>query len=105
MTYVDTAYINVARKNEMQHHKRTMDQLSEKIAQLNKAVAWEVEQHRTRLEELERVEGTLNLTESSTEAKTVQPTLEPTPSTRRRCTKSRKYLHRSMQKPASQLVG
>ena len=105
MTYVDTAYINVARKNEMQHHKRTMDQLSEKIAQLNKAVAWEVEQHRSRLEELQRVEGTFGLTESPKTPKTAQPTLDLTPSSKRQCTKSRKYLHRSIQKPASQLVG
>ena len=52
-------YISVARKNELQHHEHTMEQLRIKIARLTKSVDWELEQHQSRLKELKQVEDTL----------------------------------------------
>lgn len=105
MTYADVRYISVARINEMRHHKRTMEQLEAKIAQLTKAVAWELDQHHARLKELQQAEDTLDTSKSQAQSFSSQPTLEPIPSSQRRWTKSRKYVHRSAQNPAAQLVG
>ena len=105
MPYVDTEYINVARTSETQHHERTMDQLREKIAQLTKALDWEMAQHESRLKELQQVEDTLRMKESPSKPVTKRPTLDPVPSSKQRWTKSRKYVHRSIQKPVAELVG
>ena len=105
MTYADVRYISVARKSEVQHHEHTMEQLRAKIAQLTKSVAWELEQHQSRLKELQQAENTLAMADSPTPTMNSQPTLEPIPSSQRRWTKSRKYVHRSIQKPVPQLVG
>jgi len=105
MTYVDVQYISVARNNELQHHERTMKELRAKIAQLTKAVAWELAQHQSRLKELQQAEDTLAMSDSSKPSMTKQPTLEPVPSSKRRWTQSRKYVHRSIQNPVAQLVG
>ena len=105
MTYVDDQYISVARTNEVQHHEHTMKKLRAKIAQLTKAVAWELEQHQSRLKELEQVEDTLSMDHSLIPPVHTQPTLEPVPSSQRRWTKSRRYVHRSIQKPVALLVG
>jgi len=104
MTYADARYISVARTSEVQHHEHTMEQLRAKIAQLTKSVAWEMEQHDSRLKELQQVEDTLAMDHSPTPSMGIQPTLEPNPSSRRRWTKSRKYVHRSEQQPVAQLV-
>jgi hypothetical protein len=82
-----------------------MEQLRTKIAQLTKGVAWEMEQHQSRLKELQQAEDTLAMTASPTPSMSSQPTLEPIPSSLRRWTKSRKYVHRSIQQPVAQLVG
>ena len=105
MTYVDVQYISVARKNEVQHHERAMEDLRAKIAQLTKAVAWETEQHQSRLKELQQAEDTLVISDSAQQLMTKPPTLEPVPSAKRRWTQSRKYVHRSAQKPVAELVG
>ena len=105
MTYADVRYITVARKNEVQHHEHTMEQLRAKIAQLTKSVTWELEQHQSRLKELQQAEDTLAMNDSPAPSMSSQPTLEPIPSAQRRWTKSRKYVHRSIQKPVAQLVG
>lgn len=105
MTYADAHYISVARNSEVKHHEHTMDQLHAKIAQLTKAVAWELEQHHSRLKELQQAEDTLAMTTTSQPSVSQQPTLEPTPSSHRRWTQSRKYVHRSSQKPVAELVG
>ena len=105
MTYADVRYISVARKSEAQHHEHTMEHLRAKIAQLTKSVAWELEQHQSRLKELQQAEDTLAMADSPTPTMSSQPTLEPIPSSQRRWTKSRKYVHRSIQKPVAQLVG
>lgn len=105
MTYADVRYISVARKNEIRHHEYTMEQLRTKIAQLTKSVDWELEQHQSRLKELQQAEDTLAMTDSPTPSMGSKPTLEPIPSSQRRWTKSRKYVHRSIQKPIAQLVG
>ena len=80
MTYADVPYISVARTSEVQHHEHTMEQLQIKIAQLTKAVAWELEQHQSRLKELQQAEDTLAMTNSPTPSMSSQPTLEPIPS-------------------------
>ena len=105
MTYADVKYISVARTSEARHHERTMEQLRAKIAQLTKSVAWEMEQHQSRLKELQQAEDTLTMNDSPAPLMGSQPTLEPVPSAQRRWTKSRKYVHRSIQKPSAQLVG
>jgi hypothetical protein len=105
MTYVDEQYITVARNNEVRHHERTMEQLRAKIAQLTKAVEWELQQHQARLTELQQVEGTLAVDHSSHPSMTSQPTLAPNPSSRLHWTQSRKYIHRSHQQPVAHLVG
>lgn len=105
MTYADVRYISVARKSEVQHHEHTMEQLRAKIAQLTKSVAWELEQHQSRLKELQQAEDTLAMNDSPAPSMSSQPTLEPVPSAQRRWTKSRKYVKRSIQKPVAQLVG
>jgi hypothetical protein len=106
MMYVDSRYISVARKSELLQHERTMNQLRRQVAQLSKAVAWELEQHQTRLKELQRVEATL-AAEAGQPARspTTQPTLEPVPSSIRKWTKFRKHAHRSLQKSVAELVG
>jgi len=82
-----------------------MEQLRTKIAQLTKGVAWELEQHQSRLKELQQAEDTLAMTDSPTPSTSSKPTLEPIPSAQRRWTQSRKYVHRSIPKPVAQLVG
>jgi len=104
MTYVDDQYISVARNNEMRHHEWTMDQLRAKIAQLTKAVAWELKQHHARLTELQQVEGALAIDDSPTPSMTIQPTVEPNSSSRRQRTQSRKCVHKSAQKLVAELV-
>ena len=105
MTYADAKYISVARDSEVKHHERTMEQLRAKIAQLTKSVDWELEQHHSRLKELQQAEDTLAITKDSQSSINQQPTLKPTPSSHRRWTQSRKYIHRSSQKPVAELVG
>ena len=105
MKYADAQYISVARTCEVQHHKYTMDQLRAQIAHLTKAVNWEMEQHQSRLKELQQIEDTLAMDKSPTAPVKTQPTLDPIPSSKKRWTKSRKYVHRSIQKPVPQLVG
>ena len=105
MMYVDTRYLSVARKSELLQHERTMNQLRRQVAQLSKAVTWELEQHQTRLKELQRVENTLAGEGRPAHIPTEQPTLEPVPSSIRKWTKFRKHTHRSSQKPVAQFVG
>jgi len=105
MTYVDTQYISVARKSEVQHHEYTMDQLRAKIAYLTRSVAWELEQHHSRLKELQQAEDTLAMSDSSTSTQNTQPTVAPIPSPRRKRTQSKKNVHREIQQPVAQLVG
>lgn len=104
MTYADVRYISVARKNEVQHHEHTMEKLRSKIAQLAKSVAWELKQHESRIKELQQVEDTLSMDNSPIPTMHAQPTLEQVPSSRRRGTKTRKNVHRSIPKPVTQLV-
>jgi len=105
MMYVDNRYVSVARKSELLQHERTMNQLRRQVAQLSKAVAWELEQHQARLKELQRVEDTFGEESQPALAPTSKPTLEPVPSSTRKWTKFRKHTHRSLQKPVAELVG
>ncbi|GJL70205.1 MAG: hypothetical protein NPIRA06_28400 [Nitrospirales bacterium] len=103
MMYVDSRYISMARKSELLQHEHAMNQLRRQVAQLSKAVAWELEQHRSHLNELQRVEDTL--TGKKQPAHANQPTLESIPSTTGKWTKLRKHNHRSSQNLVAQLVG
>jgi len=105
MTYADAWYISVARTSAVRHHEHSMEKLRAKIAHLTKAMAWELEQHQSRLKELQQAEDTLAMDHSPTPSMGIQPTGEPTPSSRRRRTKSRKSVHSSEQQPVAQLVG
>lgn len=104
MTYVDGQYISVARKNEMEHHEHAMAKLRAKIAQLTKAVAWESDQHQARLKELQQVEDVLTSDKPSMPAMETEPIIEPAPKSRRRKTKTKKTVTRSLQEPVAQLV-
>lgn len=103
--YVDSRYISVARKSELLQHERTMNQLRRQVAQLSKAVAWELEQHRTRLKELQSVEESLATEGQPITSPARKPTLEPVPSSTRKWTKYRKHTHRSYQASVAELVG
>lgn len=105
MMYVDNRYVSVARKSELLQHERTMNQLRRQVAQLSKAVAWELEQHQTRLKELQSVEESLATEGQPLASPTRKPTLEPVPSSTRKWTKYRKHTHRSNQASVAELVG
>ena len=105
MMYVNKQYVSVARKSELLQHERTMNSLRRQVAQLSKAVAWELEQHHTRLKELQRMEETFEGEGQSAPSPATQPTLEPVPSSTRKWTKFRKHTHRAHQKPVAELVG
>lgn len=102
MTYIDGQYISVARKNEMEHHEYTMDNLRAQVARLTKAVAWESEQHQARLKELQQAEDTLSVNKPTMKTKS---TTEPVQPVKRRRTKARKNVHLSTQESATELVG
>ena len=95
MTYVDVQYISVARKNEVVHHEHAMDQLREKIARLTRCVAWELEQHHSRLKELQQAEDTLAISDAPMPAQEIQVTTEPASPAPRRRTKAKKSVNRS----------
>ena len=105
MTYADARYISVARTSAVRHHEHSMEKLHAKIAYLTKAVAWELEQHQSRIKELQQAEDTLAMGDSPTPSMSIQPKLKPISSSGRRRTQSRKSVHRSIQKPVAQLVG
>ena len=133
MPYVDVQYISVARKNEMEHHEHTMEKLGAQIAWLTKSVAWELEQHHSRIKELQQVEDSLATDNSTRPVRNTSRTLEPThssqregtqsldilpipamntqttgkpvPSPRRRRTKTKKTVNRSIQEHVAELVG
>lgn len=56
MTYIDRRYINCARESEIRHHERTIAHLRIKIDKLIKELSWELDQHHSRLKELQRLE-------------------------------------------------
>ncbi|WNM63905.1 hypothetical protein [Candidatus Nitrospira neomarina] len=103
MMYVDSRYINLARKSELLQHEHAMNQLRRQVAQLSKAVAWELEQHHSHLMELQQVEDTL--TGKNQPAPATQPNPEPAPPSTGRWTKQRNHNHRSFRKPVAELVG
>ena len=57
MTYVDQRYINRVWESEMRHHERTIAQLRIKLEKLIKELSWELDQHHSRLKELQRLDG------------------------------------------------
>lgn len=103
MMYVDSRYISLARKSELLQHEHAMNQLRRQVAQLSKAVAWEVEQHQAHIKELQRLEDTL--IGRSQPACATRPTLESYSSSTDKWTKLRTHNHRSSQKPVAELVG
>ena len=98
MMYVDANYISMARKLEGQHHKHTMKQLHAEIAHLTKAVTWEMEQHDSRLKELQQAEDTLAMSDSPTPSIKTLPTVEPLSSSRHQWAHSQKFVHHFEQK-------
>ena len=103
MMYVDSRYISLARKSELLQHEHEMNQLRRQVAQLSKAVAWELEQHQSHLKELQRLEDTFTGRDQPVHVS--QPTLESAPSTTGNWSKHRKHNHRSSQNPVAELVG
>ncbi len=105
MTYVDVQYINVARKNEVDHHEHAMDKLREQIAWLTKNVAWELDQHHSRLKELQQAEDTLAMSDKPIVTPEIQIVQESAPPVRRKRTKAKKKVERPVEKPIAELVG
>ena len=105
MTYVDVQYISVARKNEVEHHEHAMDQLREKIAWLTKCVAWELDQHHSRLKELQQAEDTIAMPDKPIVTQEIQIVQEPVPPVRRKRTKAKKKVERSVEEAVAELVG
>jgi hypothetical protein len=103
MMYVDSRYISLARKSERLQHEHAMNQLRRQVAQLSKAVAWELEQHHAHLQELQRLEDTLTVKKQP--ALATQLTLESAHSSIGKWTKLGNHNHRSFQKPVAELVG
>ena len=60
MTYIGKRYIGTAWDSEMRHHERTVGQLRIKMEKLAKELSWELQQHHTRLQELQLLETPLN---------------------------------------------
>jgi hypothetical protein len=104
MMYVNKRYLNMARKSELLQHERIMEQLQRQVAHLSKAVAWELEQHQTRLMELQRIGDSLAEKKPLAPLPPAQPALQPVPSSVRRWIKFRKHTHRSISNPPPQLV-
>jgi hypothetical protein len=104
MMYVDKQYVSMARKSELLQHERSLNDLRRQVAQLSRAVAWELEQHHSRLQELQKVEDSCQGNGQSAPARIIQPTLEPVPSSTRKWIKFRKHTHRAHQQPVSELV-
>ncbi len=105
MTYVDVQYISVARKNEVAHHEHAMDKLREQIAWLTKCVAWELDQHHSRLKELQQAEDTLAMSDTLIAAPEIEIVPEAAPPVRRRRTKAKKKVQRPVEEPIAELVG
>lgn len=112
MTYADKRYISIARKNELYHHDREMDQLRLKIEQLSRCVAWEIKQHQDRIKELQTLEDALNNGESK-KTPPVRLTLKPISDTEHEQQRSkgekvetkRRRNHRPTQDESTELVG
>lgn len=104
MMYVNSRYLNVARKNELFQHARNMEELQRQVARLSKAVAWELAQHQTRLKELQQLENVLTAQETPSPIPSATPTLEPGASSTRKWVKFRKHTRRSSVKPAAESV-
>ncbi len=105
MPYVDIQYISVARKNEVEHHQHAMDQLREKIAWLTKCVAWELDQHHSRLKELQQAEDTLAMPDAPMPVQEIQATVESASPAPKRRTKAKKKVNRTIEEPIAELVG
>jgi hypothetical protein len=60
MTYIQKSYLEKAWETEMRHHERTISQLRFKIERLTKEISWELEQHHSRLQELDLLESPLS---------------------------------------------
>ncbi len=104
MSYVGVQYISMARNTEGQHHEHIMKQLRAKIAQLTKAVTWELKQHDSRLKELQQAEDALTMSHTPTASGSTQPTVTPIHSARHQSTQSEKFVPYFEQKPVFQLV-
>ncbi|HQU28700.1 MAG: hypothetical protein KC563_11815 [Nitrospira sp.] len=93
MVFVDQTYITVARKTEAAYHEQKVTQLERTIKHLTDALAWEHQQHRARLLELETVEGHITTSPSSKtiQSDTKQPTLKAHPSSRQKWSQVRKH--------------
>ena len=60
MMYINKRYIGTAWESEMRHHERTVAQLRIKMDKLAKELSWELQQHHSRLQELQLLETPLS---------------------------------------------
>lgn len=104
MMYVNSRYLNVARKNELFQHAHKMEELTRQVARLSKAVAWELAQHQTRLKELQQLENVLTAQETPPPIPSAIPAFEPGSSSTRKWVKFRKHTRRSIVKSAAESV-
>ena len=106
MLFVDQTYVSVARKSEIMHHERTVSQLERKIQQFTKALAWEQQQHHSRLLELERIEISINpAPKEIKEAPIIHHTMKPVTASIPKWTQVRKHTRRHMAPSKLQKAG
>ena len=91
MIFVDQTYITIARNTEATYHEKKVAELERNIKQLTEALAWEHEQHRSRLIELEKVERQVALKSEQAQPKKNYSTLKPLPSSTQKWSQVRKY--------------
>lgn len=60
MMLINKRYIGAAWETEMRHHARTVAQLRIKMEKLAKDLSWELQQHHSRLQELQLLETPLS---------------------------------------------
>ncbi len=84
MVFVDETYISIARKTEATFHAKKVEQLERSIKELTNALAWEHQQHRSRLQELDNVAHHANPSRTQQGLPHHSPaTLQPIPGTTR----------------------
>ena len=101
MVFVDQTYITIARKTEVTYHEQKVSQLERTIKQLTAALAWEHQQHCSRLMELEKVESHLTPLVKETEPQRTKPsTLKPLPGSKQKWSQTRKNHRHHSKNPA-----
>ncbi len=100
MVFVDHTYLTIARKSEATFHNKKVTELERTIKQLTEALVREHHQHRSRLMELERLEGSISpQSKKFSTQHQAQLTLKPLPSSQQKWSQIRKYQRHHVEAP------